>query len=57
MAHKIVLDLDIETTGPNEVARYLESWYEPGSSHQTTEGVDYHVLAVNVSYEGEVDGF
>jgi hypothetical protein len=55
MAHKIVLTFDIETKDPNEVARYLEHWYQSGSSHQTDSGLDYDVLSVNVWYEGEFD--
>lgn len=57
MIYKLVIDLDVEVeTGQDHaIAKYLTEWYSEGSSHQTDEGLDYTIEAVNVVLEGPVE--
>ena len=55
MAKRILIDLQVDTENAIAVCEYLRHWYEPGSSHQTDDGLEYVIASSFVVYGGEVE--
>ena len=55
MAKRILIDLQVDTENAIAVCEYLRHWYEPGSSYQTDDGLEYVIASSFVVYGGEVE--